>query len=179
MENRQHDQFHVCICFENASVRMARFSTFKAESFEHGDRAAAHVPLPRITMSKSPPLARISIMPETQHRPQAVARRAAWAGCIGALAGAVKHKNTQEIVIFFGACGLTWRIAQTWPNRPARPQPIWVRHGSNTRGDFAGTRFPSRSPGSSRQRPGRKRPRMRGPYPRVLRPPRRRKGVPP
>ena len=87
-------------CLKNASVRIARFGTFKAECFEHGDRAAAHVPLPRITMSKSPPQARIFIMPETQHRPQAVARRAAWARCIGALAGTVKHKTTQEIVIF-------------------------------------------------------------------------------
>src|SRR5579862_8132162 len=34
------------------------------------DRAAAHVPLPRITMSKSCLSARTFIMPEKQHRPQ-------------------------------------------------------------------------------------------------------------
>jgi hypothetical protein len=47
-------------------LRMKQASPFHTRS----DQAAAHVPLPRITMSKSCFSARIFILAEKQHRPQ-------------------------------------------------------------------------------------------------------------
>jgi hypothetical protein len=55
------------------------------------DRAAAHVPLPRITMSKSCPSARTFIMPEKQSRPQ---ERASASGADGVYREVVKACQT-------------------------------------------------------------------------------------
>jgi hypothetical protein len=58
------------LLLKNASVRNCSIGCAHELSSTGRDRAAAHVPLPRITMSKSRPKARTSTMPEKRRRPQ-------------------------------------------------------------------------------------------------------------
>jgi hypothetical protein len=68
---RPRIRIHVLL-LKNASVRKCSIhcGLQRVCTRESRDQAAAHVPLPRITMSKSCPAARIIIMPEKRRRPQ-------------------------------------------------------------------------------------------------------------
>lgn len=119
MEESDRDRlFHVLLLTEERE--RSDGSIHYAQGFRpgHDDQAAAHVPLPRITMSKSSPLARISIMPETQHRPQDCALRAAWARCIGGRWGPVKPKRAEN-PLFFAALWIGPGRTQKPPQIPA------------------------------------------------------------
>src|ERR1700678_3276741 len=74
---------------------MARFIMFKAFASNTTTSRRPRSPSSNHNV-KEPFLERISIMPETQHRPQDCARRAAWARCIGGLSGPVKPKRTEN-----------------------------------------------------------------------------------
>src|ERR1700761_6138093 len=73
------------------------------------DRAAAHVPLPVITMSKSPVFGTKNHYltdgtPFARKHPQS-----AWARCIGGVFPPVNRKKRPEIRIFWGRTGWTRR----------------------------------------------------------------------
>ena len=78
---------------------MARFITFKAFASNMTTSRRPRSPSSNHNV-KEPFLERISIMPETQHRPQDCARRAAWARCIGGQMGACQTQIAQKTVIF-------------------------------------------------------------------------------
>ena len=90
-----------CLLLKNASVRNCSIDLPVKLSPTGRDRAAAHVPLPRITMSKSCPSARTFIMPEKQSRPQ---ERASASGAEGVYREVVKACQTGNAAVLRKFC---------------------------------------------------------------------------
>ena len=70
VKDRRPSDSCLVLLLKNASVRKCSIGYARELASTGRDRAAAHVPLPRITMSKSCLSARTFIMPEKQSRPQ-------------------------------------------------------------------------------------------------------------
>src|SRR5271166_6586772 len=78
-------------------------------------------------------------MPETQHRPQDVALRAAWARCIGGRLGPVKHKRAENSLFFL----LLWIARAPCSGRQLRGGPIPIYPTTDRRLRPADHKFPA------------------------------------
>ena len=90
----------------DSSIHLAHGSS-RSSCHTRSDQAAAHVPLPRITMSKSCFFGANFHSAREATPPARQARRAAWARCIGGLFRPVKRKKQNN----FSACG--------WSEKPS------------------------------------------------------------